>query len=303
MTCTACFTLIGWLRPAEGQDRAGISREQFWSVKLGWSQQFDVVAAGDSRVLCDVSPRAMQDVAPFQKVANFGFNYAGFNADYLRGVVSKLNLASASPTIVLGITPRSLTPLNQRVSGYREELDRPLWRRMLNSHAGGLLASFRPFAIERIIKQAGSKDFYPDGWMAVRMNPPNPEADLPVYRSIFNGNTVSDGIVDQLVATVSQWRRERIRVFAFRPPVTAEMLSVENQRSGFRESDFIRRFADAGGTWLTFDSSLYQVCDGSHLDADSARLFSRDLARKLREGSARSSEANNRGNRTLENNQ
>ncbi len=301
--CGTVFTLLAWLRPAEGQDRAGISREEFWSTKLDWSPKFDIVAAGDSRTLCDISPRAMQDVAPFQKIANFAFNYAGFNADYLLGAVSKLNPRSRVRTIVLGITPRSLTPLNQRVSGYREELNRPLWRRMLNSQAGAWLASFRPIAIERIVKQTGSKDFYADGWMAVRMNPPDPQADLPVYRSIFNGNAVSERIVDDLILTVRQWRRQDIRVFGFRPPVTQEMLTIENQRSGFREEDFIGRFKDAGGTWLTFDPSRYQVCDGSHLEAESAQVFSRDLARKLMQGSARAPEAKNRTHESLESTQ
>lgn len=306
LLCGSVFILVTWLRPQEGHDRSGISREQFWTIKLGWSQEFDLVAGGDSRTLCDVSPRAMQEVALSSKIANFGFNYVGFNKDYLSGLMSKLNPRSTSKTIVLGITPRSLAPLNQRVSGYREESERPHWRTMLNSHAGGLLASLRPIAIRGIVKQTSSKDFYPDGWMAVRMNPPNPDADIAVYQSIFTGNPVSEGIVDELIATVQQWSRQDIQVFAFRPPVTAEMLSIENQRSGFREADFIRRFTDTGGIWLTFDASKYQVCDGSHLDAESARIFSRDLARGVLEGSfprAATSEAKNGENRVHANNQ
>jgi hypothetical protein len=281
LLCGSVFALVAWLRPEEGHDRSGISREQFWTIKLGWSQEFDLVAAGDSRVLCDVSPRAMKDVAPLKKIANFGFNYAALNRDYLNGAVGRLNPRCHDRAIILGITPRSLTPLNQRVSGYREESERPLWRSMLNSHAGGFLASFRPFAIEGIAKQTSSKDFYADGWMAVRMNPPNPEADVPVYQSIFNGNAVSEGIVAELIATTQRWNQQGIRVFAFRPPVTAEMLSIENQHSGFREGAFSRRFTDAGGIWLTFDSRKYRVCDGSHLDAESAQVFSRDLAGKV----------------------
>ena len=287
--CVSVFALVAWLRPREGQDPAGISREQFWSIKLGWSQEFDLVAAGDSRILCDISPCAMRGVSPNQNIANFGFNYVGFDKDYLTGIMRRLNPKSTRKVIVLGITPRSLTPLNQRVSGYREESGRPLWRTMLNSHVGGLLTSFRPIAIQGIVKQTNSKDFYPDGWMAVRMNPPNPAADIPVYQAIFNRNAVSESIVDKLIATVQQWRRQDVRVFAFRPPVTEEMFAIENQRSGFRERDFRRRFAEAGGIWLTFDSSRYRVCDGSHLDAESAKVFSRDLARKLRDSMSPSS--------------
>lgn len=279
--CGSVFALVAWLRPKEGRDRSAIPREQFWTIKLSWSQEFDLVAAGDSRILCDVSPRAMQEAAPGRKIANFGFNYAGFNKDYCKGILDRLDPRSRGKTIVLGITPRSLTPLNQRVSGYREESERPFWRKALNSHAGGLLSSFRPVAIAGIVKQTGYKDFYADGWMAVRMIPPNPEADLEVYRSIFAGNTVSQGIVDDLIATVRLWTSQGIQVFAFRPPVTAQMLSIENQRSGFREDEFRRKFAEAGGDWLTFDSARYRVCDGSHLDAESARLFSRDLAGRV----------------------
>ena len=253
LLCGSVFALAAWLRPEEGHDRSGISREQFWTIKLGWSQEFDLVAAGDSRILWRLA-RAMRDVALHRKIANFAFNYVGFNRDYLNGAVRRLNPSSNDRAIILGITPRSLTPLNQRVSGYREESERPLWRAMLNSHAGGFLSSFRPVAVEGIVRQTSSKDFYPDGWMAVRMNPPNPEADVPVYQSIFNGNTVSETIVGELITTVQQWKQQGIRVFVFRPPVTVNMLTIENQRSGFRENDFRRRFVEAGGIWLTFIS-------------------------------------------------
>ena len=52
--------------------------------------------------------------------------------------------------------------------------------------------------------------------------------------------------------------------------------------SGFREAEFIQEFRNAGGIWLSFNLDDYVSYDGSHLDADSAKKLSRDLAEKIR---------------------
>jgi hypothetical protein len=39
---------------------------------------------------------------------------------------------------------------------------------------------------------------------------------------------------------------------------------------------------NAGGIWLSFNPDDYVSYDGSHLDADSAKKLSRDLADKIR---------------------
>jgi hypothetical protein len=278
---------VGFVRPPEGEGNTGLYREAFWRKKMNWSAQFDVVLAGDSRVLCDFSPASMGEVLTSHRIANFAFNYVGLTPEYLRAVESKLDSASHYKIIVLGITPRALTPLNERVSGYLEEKNRSLDEVVVASYLAPLVSFFRPISIVSMKKsllrqEQGYKDFYPDGWMSVKLLPPNPKADLGVYQRIFINNRVSPNTIDELLKIVREWRQKGIKVYAFRPPAAAEIVEVENTQSGFDESAFARRFTQAGGSWVTVDTSSYEICDGSHLSADSARRFSRVFASSLK---------------------
>lgn len=292
----AGFGLIAWMRPSEGQSRSALPREKFWTIKLNWPPVFDVVAGGDSRVLCDVSPAEIREIVPCLKIANFAFNYVGLTDAYFNALEGKLNPESRTKAIILGITPRALTLLNTRVSGYLEESNRGWFEKSVNARFGSLISLFRPVSMTGLANsimrnEVGYKDFYPDGWMAVRMTPPNPTADLGVYRTVFSGNMVSPALIRALLDTVRRWQSEGIHVIGFRPPTTREMLALENRLSGFIEEDFRTKFQAAGGTWISFDSKNYQSCDGSHLDSDSARAFSRDLARYLRDNVSNSESA------------
>ena len=76
-----------------------------------------------------------------------------------------------------------------------------------------------------------------------------------------------------------------IKVYAFRPPATEEMLEVENKYSGFDEATFVSFFEAAGGTWLEVEQTKYPSYDGSHLCPDGAIDFSHDLARLIKASS------------------
>jgi len=279
--------VIGYARPPEGDANTGLYREKFWRLKINWRPQFDVVLAGDSRVLCDFSPVAMSEVLPDKRIANFGFNYVGLTREYLQEAETKLDPQSRDKVIVLGITPRALTPLNERVSGFLEEKNRSIDEALVGSYLSPLTAFLRPISIVALKRsllreEVGYKNFYPDGWMSVRLIPPNPRADLGVYQRVFRNNQVSGNLVDNFMKVVTEWRKKGIRVFALRPPAASEIVQVENQQSGFDEKEFAGRFQEAGGVWIEPQEDRYEICDGSHLSADSARRFSRQVAAWLR---------------------
>ena len=279
--------IIGYARPPEGDANTGLYREKFWRLKIDWKPQFDVVLAGDSRVLCDFSPAAMREVLPDKRIGNFGFNYVGLTREYLQETESKLDPQSGDKVIVLGITPRALTPLNERVSGFVEERNRSVDEALVGAYLSRVTAFLRPISIVALKRsllheEVGYKDFYPDGWMSVRLIPPNPQADLGVYQRVFKNNQISGELVDNLIEMVTDWRRKGIRVFALRPPAASEIVQVENQQSGFDEKEFARRFQAAGGFWIDSPKEGYEICDGSHLATDSARRFSREIAARLR---------------------
>ena len=270
---------VAALRAPEGTTTP-LVREQFWLRKVEQPAAYEMVLAGDSRVLCDLSPAVMSAVT-MRKTLNFAFNFTGYESRYLEAIEAKLDPTAPAREIVLGITPRSLTPLNMRVSGFLEESDRPASERLATRYLGGELSRLRPFVLGSIaVASSGrtsAKNFYPDGLMAVELNPPDPDFDLKTYRTIFVGNKVSEPSIQQLLHKVRSWTDSGVRVYGFRPPVAPRIFEAESM-SGFNEQRFVKGFEAAGGKWLRPDASGVVLADGSHVTASNVPEFSRRLA-------------------------
>lgn len=294
--CTRTFAaaiplliLIGFIRLPDYQVDTGVSSERFWTMKTHWPPIFDVVIAGDSRVFRGLSPSAMNEIMPKHRIANFGYPLCGLTRAYLEAVEGKLDPTKRDKVIVLGVTPASLTSQTAEANGFLDEMRRPPGDVLMRLYFGELLRFFRP--IERgtiahaLRGQSPSvqyfQHFHADGWVATRLIPDDPQLQLKKYEELFAANQVSPELVQELLLNVGRWSAHGIRLFAFRPPTTKAMVELENRLSAFDEKNLSERFEAAGGTWLTFDSARYYSYDGSHIDPDSARQLSRDLAAVL----------------------
>ena len=284
---TIMLLVVGALRPAEGQFHSGISREKFWLLKLRAEPTYDVVLAGDSRVLCDLAPDTMAVVLG-RRVFNFGFNLVALTPEYLDAAASKLDPRSPHRTLLVGITPRALTPLNAKLSGYVEERNRTVDEVVFNWHLNALNQRLRPVSLPLLLmrargEQRGYKDYFANGWMPVSLRPHNPDADLAVYERIFIANRVSRDMQDAFLRKVRELSSAGVRVLAFRPPVAPRILSAENHMSGFDEGQFIAAFEANGGRWVSSPPGPFVITDGSHIDADDAPRYSAQLAAALRD--------------------
>ena len=270
-------------------NHTGLSSDRFWSTKLGWSKNTDIVACGDSRVLNAVSPSVIESVLPVVNARNFGFSAAGYSAEYLEAAGRVVDPMSEQPTIILGITPHSLTPGACLRNTFIEEKNKPSARLAHGDSIDRTLFYFRPmdtkqfrrlFRVSRRSKQL--TELNPDGWRAVQTDHIDRENVIEHYRSqLFENNTVEWAIVDALCQAVYDWTSEGVRVFAFRPPTCTEMETVENERSGFNEDKFVRQFEQGGGIWLDLKSSDLTCYDGSHINRQSAEKLSRRLAEAI----------------------
>lgn len=270
-------------------DRAPRDEPAFWIRKVNWGPAFDVVVVGDSRVNRGVSPAAMQATLPGKKVANFGFSGAGLAGEYLAALPRLLTPTATPPVIVLGITPRSLTPV---AAGNHEywawERTRPIerWGLARLSDVLFFLTPENPVLLfGRPVAGAPryEQEAHETGWLAANRIPPDPDASLEEYVELFAKTQVSDQLVRELVASVAQWHQRGIRVFAFRPPTTRSMIDLENARSGFGESAIRQSLENAGAQWLDVENDSYPTFDGNHLTSDGAIRFSTDLGTILRQ--------------------
>jgi hypothetical protein len=268
-------------------DDSGMAPDRFWASKSGWTACADVVVAGDSRVYRGVSPAAVSRVLPDQRILNFAFDGTGYDRAYLAAIERVLDPGSASPAVLLGISPHSLTPRAVVESGFRT-------RPKPTSEPWSVAAELAPYR-DRVsralspIREAEIRtpwkhyyqEFHADGWVASGRRPEQPGIALGSYESRFVNNAVSSGQIEDVLAAVAGWSGRGVRVFAFRPPTCSGMVELENRLSGFDEAVFVRRFEAAGGVWLAVSQTDYYSYDGSHLRADAAVRLSSDLAERM----------------------
>ena len=275
-------------------EHRGMTPEVYWVVKHRWQGAADMVIAGDSRTFSAVSPSHMQELLPNMRILNYGFSGVAYSDTYLTAVQRVLDPGSERKTLLLGITPRSLTEGARRNNRFLEYSNKTPQEKLVLEHLSGFAWAFRPILPRgalatlrlRSLDFRGYRHWYPDGWVASRDTPDHPAAALRSHTQLFaphRGGPVSDRLVGQLMRRIAEWHRAGIVVYGFAPPSCPEMASLEEKLAGFDEQAFRAQFNAAGGTWLSVDPSPYRAFDGNHLPEDQAIRLSRELAQWIRE--------------------
>ena len=286
---TGLVLAIGFLRPPGAMVSSGLAENEFWTRKILQKAGYDVVLIGDSRTYFDLSPAEMKRIMIVDRIYNFGVKYGGLTREYLEAGAALLDPQSPRKIIVLGITPHSLTVKTARSNGFIDLKKQDFVDRMINLRLSPFMAFLGPLSLRDIIYKLLGKpyssifyvSFFPDGWAAGRKVPPTLEGMLAIYQNYYKDNPLEPKTMAAVMSMTAQWKSQGIRVFGFRPPTPPQMAALEYRLSGFEQEKFVKDFEAAGGVWLSFDPSRYSSYDGSHLDRDSAREFSRDLARAM----------------------
>ena len=261
--------------------------EQMLSTeRLEWRHCCDTVIIGDSRAQLGLSPAEIEAILPGSTVRNFGFGSAPLADPYIARA-EELFVPDGPRRMIVCVSPRALTHqaqeqnlfqmLNETHEQQRALLEEPF-----------MVGPLRPVNLAEVkLRIFGGDDdgkrtweLHPDGWVAVSMDPPDPQDTIPEYRELFAKQQVSPEAIDAFLARVQRWREEDVRVYGLRMPVTQEMAEIEDSGSGLDWTSFAERFVAAGGVWLDVEMT-YASFDGSHLCEESAREFSREIARRM----------------------
>ena len=284
----ALFLFLGtFLRP--GPKLEGLPRLQQLSRKMGWHAQFDIVIGGDSRVQRGVSPKAMQEVLVKARVANFGFSALCLDEGYLNRLESLLDPKSKSPTIILGITPLSLSSYGTKKSEYHEYYEKHSAEHFLNDHFGSLIHLFRAYKKDDLKRLLGwtieenphYQAIQDDGWIKSNRTPPLPLEALDMYKKLFSEHHFLPKVEERLLKKVEELTKKDIAMYAFRPPTTKELAKLEKSICAFNQEVFIRKFKKRGGRWIDISEDDYFSYDGSHIDGSSAQRLSIKIAKIL----------------------
>lgn len=280
--------IMGSLRPKK---IFGMHQKKYWATKISWNDYADAVVTGDSRVLGGISPSAMEETLKGWRIVNYAFASNLYDAKYLDAVEKVLKKDSDKKTVILGITPHSLTEDSAITGQFLSLKSLSRMNLFIDTH----FAPFYSFleymdfndAINRLFpftaKSHTVKELFEDGWLAYKKDPPSAKKELKNYIRIYERCQVSQGMIDNLMGYVSNWKKSQITVYGFLVPTCEEMYELENKYSGFNLSEFKQLFHNAGGIWIEVDPAAYDSFDGSHLQRDSAVELSRLLALKIHE--------------------
>ena len=290
-TMVLALVLIILMGSSQPPVTSGIYPNEYWAQKSDWHHCADVVLAGDSRILCGVSPKEMQQYMPGYKVLNYGFGGAWFSTQYLDKVETILNPQSNKKTIVAGISPHSLTRREVGTGNFFEVMSMTKSEKFFNTHLARLAYFFEPLSFEDAIKQMhtsredinNKEAYYPDGWISGHEIPGSIEKELKKYIGFYNERLVDPCNVENIAVYVEKWIKQGIKVYGFMPPSCQEMYDLEMKISGIDKPYLVRRFQESGGIWIETDPAGYVSFDGTHLQRKAALEFSKYLATKIKD--------------------
>lgn len=279
--------ILGLVLPK--QDASKSQLERFWLKKIFANKNYDILIMGDSRTYRGISPQAMQQVLKNYKILNFAYSNGGLNNFMFNEAEKHLSKKRNKQIIVLGVTPYSLTSLSEKNKQYLQELTRPKEDVYQRLYLNPLLTFFSPVKPDFVFSGRSKEpqviykqEFFDNGWVASNKIPSNPHEAIPYYKKDFSSINVSLTLINNLITKTQYWTKKGIKVFAFRPPTTNEMLQLENKTSGFNELSFVKKFENAGGHWINIDVSKYYSYDGSHLSKKSAIKLSKKIAFEIK---------------------
>lgn len=277
---------MGLVRPDKP---LGVPGQKFWALKISWRDYADMVVTGDSRVLGGVSPARMQKTLGERRIVNYGFANNLYEPEYLEAIEHVLNPHSKLKTIILGITPHSLTN-DPDIIGQFSDLKRLSKRDIFVDIRFAALMGFFDYMsfhdallgiFPGLAKSHTRREYFADGWLAYSKNPPGEKRELKKYRRMYEKCHISPEVIANVMDSISRWTESGIRVYGFLVPTCPEMVELEKALSGFDQAAFVTAFQAAGGVWIDIDPAAYDSFDGSHLQSHSALEFSEDLASSI----------------------
>ena len=264
--------------------------KQVFVYKVWTRKKYDLIIAGDSRIYRGVSTRPFEDELNIRAI-NLGFSSGQFETRMFELVDEKLNFGSNDKSIVLGITPHSLTRASvpnghiKRIKGYSdEEVMEYLYMLEFKKHFSSInfLELYRKIAYQKQVNYI-TEPKKSEGWIASDYLNRQPYSAIKSYRKIFKNKTIDEKILNDLLFQVKKWYDSGIKVYGFLPPSSPNIETIERIYSGFSDSMIIRKFIENGGRWILLDN-IYESYDGSHLTKDAAIEMSNEMVNKIKEG-------------------
>jgi hypothetical protein len=264
-------------------------KKKLFVEKVHSDKTYELLVLGDSRVYRGVSMSAFEDSLGLSSF-NIGFSAVIYTDDYFGFVEEKLDLESEKPTLLLGISPHSLTRYTHP-NGHIHQIKKIKREEVLRyKYLLRITSVFSPYTYSEVLKLIQGKnkkdgfiqDFYfNDGWIYSDYDVRFPNSALKSYSSTFKNRIIDQDILNNLLDKIKEWKQKGYDVYAFLIPSSYNMETLERLKSGFSDNAIAKDFIGSGANWIRLDS-VYRSYDGSHLIGEDAIRLSRVLAHKIK---------------------
>jgi len=264
-------------------DASLLKREAFWAEKLEIEQKYDIVFVGDSRVYRGISPYPFDSLGI--RMYNFGFSACAVVHSVVEKALNKLD-CSGSKAIVLAYNPRGFTDdfSTQSFDEYNSLSPTDL---KIKTLVYPLLYKFDRIAVSELkdlfgFKSKGVTEYFLDnGWVAVSAKAPEGDIREIVKRHAYQleGAEIKADRIRNFVSIGDSLIKLGFKVFMLRVPVDSTLRVLEDSLLDFDEFGLLEQAKEHGVIYVEEPQlDLYQY-DASHLDSNSAIIYSEFLAR------------------------
>jgi hypothetical protein len=282
------LTLLGLLAMVELWPRkvTGMPEARWNQIKVDWRAEADVLILGDSRGNSSVLPKVMLELMPEQRIKNFAFPGSAYVDGYVEAGLKALDPKSKDPIVIFTFSSKTLTTNREGWPPVMERGWSEVWKWR---HIPNLMAAFEPVPKWEFINTARGqshlglwREFREDGsyiggatW---KKRPPTIEE----AEAVIGKHRVDEAIIAGVMTDVATLRARGIRVFGVRTPSSIAIEALENRLQEMNEPELVRRFTEAGGTWIDVpDRDAYKTYDLSHLEVADAERFTRWFTQQI----------------------
>lgn len=283
-----CIAITSLYIPQENKTHL---KDRFWTIKTHKTKNCNLIILGDSRVYRGISPYAIEQILPHYKAFNFGYSNGGLNHTMYKAAEKKLKNTRKNRIVLIGASALSLNKLSSSNTQYLQEIARPYTEVFERMYLGKYMGYFGAITPEELCNKDVKKKlpkveytsiYHDNGWVASDKAPADTMEALPFYIKDFKKHSTSNPLIDEMCTQINEWSSKNIKVFVFRPPAAAPLVSLENSAGKYNESLIKRKVELAGGVWIDVDPTKYKTYDGSHLSEKEAQKLSIYLAQKIK---------------------
>ena len=256
--------------------------------KLGFHNEADLAFIGDSRTEVNIDPSSVKAHLHNGKnlvIRNCGLSGTALSVDFVKYAIDVLKHDSECKYIVLGLSASNLGVNTPDYPCYTDMSKR--WRKWFCMHFDTLSVNdIRLFISKNRASGKGSKKYtyHEDGWLEVKVSNKNKvyseDGAIPNANNDVDLNKRWEVGLSALSEMIAYARKQNMDLYVYEMPVFGRHLDWK--RKGYWNSEFVKeKVLNMGGIWIEVEDDTYYSYDKSHMESESAKLFSAHLGEAL----------------------